>query len=36
MMTRASVMLAADAAAIGRGEANEDAQHPTAIPKAIV
>ena len=36
MMTRAPVMLAADVAAIGRQEATQDAQHPTAIPKQIV
>jgi len=36
MMTRASAMLAADVAAIGRQEATSDAQHPTAIPKRIV
>jgi hypothetical protein len=34
MMTRASAMLAADVAAIGRQEATWDAQHLTAIPKA--
>src|SRR6516165_7282278 len=34
VMTRAPVMLAADVAAIGRQEATQDAQHPTAIPKA--